>query len=292
LRTDSEEYYRNCSNIERQLSYHLRKPALVQQRGEETYLIIRADAGELPRQLPAVRTTAQLSTTSEVLHLDFSVRSPDNDRICLRFLQFMLQDPLYNNGALWQPQAGKPFFLKTAERVTDAVVRHVGYSLRALITPDGELGLCIDVVRKYVNSRPLPTYMTRDAFARLKGRWCVYRFGHTWYEIQLCALDDRHVGEYLITDNGKGVSLIEYLTVKSPKPLPPELAQMPSDAAVVVYRTNTGEDRAAPGALCYPVINEVDQQRLNMTMEPHRRRQLIHDFTRRFLTKCAIGIKR
>src|SRR5262249_34852302 len=146
---------------------------------------------------PLIRVAVQFELVSEKLRLDYAERSPENDEICLRFLQFTLQAPLRSHPQLWQPGAGQPFFKKTPEFTTQNLAVYMGYSVRAVVTPEMGLGLCVGVVSKSVSKFPLPRRIIRDQLKHWKGRHCIYHFGHQWYEIQISGLDDRNVSDYI-----------------------------------------------------------------------------------------------
>src|SRR5215216_2132395 len=96
------------------LSYSLKNPVTVFARGEDTMLAVRDDKElELPSEVMLVGTKVKFEPQGEQLTLDFCCRSPENDLIALRFLQFLVQAPLLRRNDLWRPRAGGPFFLKT-----------------------------------------------------------------------------------------------------------------------------------------------------------------------------------
>jgi len=293
LDPSQSEYHQNCQHIKRKLSYHLRDPVTVIQRDDSPHLVVREVAAEPPSPFPLVRTAVMFEPCPEILKLDYTVRSPDNDEICLRFLQFMIQAPLHRNPTLWQPGAGRPFFKKKATRLTSDLSLYEGFSVRAVLTPDAGLGLCVDVTSKTVSTPSLPHQIARDEFANWKGRHCIYHYGHQWYEIQVRALSDLSVSEYLIEQNGTWLSLLDYIVQESKKPIPPELAQTPHDASVILYQDNRGQERAVPTPLCYPVYGtddeEASRQHRSTILPPHRRRSKILAFANQYLERLQFG---
>lgn len=294
LHREHDEYYQNLQAITRKLSYALKAPVISVERDEIPYLVIPNDAGDPPSPFPLVRAApAIFEAVPGVFQLDYTLRSPENDQICLRFLQFMIQAPLYRRSELWQPGAGEAFFQKRWDQSNHGVVRYTGFSIRAVVTSEGGLGLCVDVTAKTVSRTPLQVHLSRNAFHRWRGRHCIYHYGHQWYEIRLDALSDMNATEYCIQKDGRYIPILEYAFEESRKPLPEELVRVPHDASVVIYHSSRDEERGALAPLCYPVIGPNDEagrsQHSRAILEPHIRRRMIRDFTHRYLQSLEFG---
>ena len=268
------------------------------ERDGTPYLVVLNDGKEPPPYLALVRVTVSFEPIPDVMKLDYTLRSPENDTICLRFLDFIIQSPLYANQELWQPGAGQPFFKKVAEQPrnggdTGEINQYAGFAVRATVTPTGGLGLCVDVTSKAISRTPLPAHLTHDEFARWKDKHVIYRYGHSWYDIQLVGLSDSSATEYLITRDRKTLSLLEFAVQECQKPIPSELAQVPHDAAVVMYTNNRGEARGALAPLCYPVYGTDDgsagSQHRYTIMPPHQRRKAIRAFVQQYLQRIRFG---
>ena len=279
IRPDDPEYHQNLQTLVRKLSYSLRSPVTSIIHDGEPRLVIRDDAANPPSPFPLVRATAYLDRLSETYTLDYTKSTEETDPIRLRFVQFMLQAPLSSNPQLWQPGSGEPFFEKTAAETFGQISRFAGFAVRAVLMPDGRIGLCVDVKNKFLGTKPLPAHTMRDQFRRWKGRHFIYHYGHQWYDVQAHELSDLNVTELLVRRDGEFVSLLQFIVDASRKPIPQELAQLPHDAAVLHYQNNTGESRAAPLGLCYPVFDtqEPEVQRYHHTtiLKPHERREMI-----------------
>jgi hypothetical protein len=293
IRPDDPEYHQNLQTLVRKLSYSLRSPVTSIIQDGEPRLVIRDDAANPPSPFPLVRATAYLDRLPDTYTLDYTKSTQETDPIRLRFVQFMLQAPLSSNPQLWQPGSGEPFFEKTAAESFGQISRFAGFAVRAVLTPDGGIGLCVDVKNKFLGTKPLPAHMTRDQFRRWKGRHFIYHYGHQWYDVQAHELSDLNVTELLVRRDGEFVSLLQFIVDASRKPIPQELAQLPHDAAVLHYQNNTGESRAAPLGLCYPVFDtqEPEVQRYHHTtiLKPHERREMIHRFVGRFVQNLRFG---
>jgi hypothetical protein len=110
LRKGQRQYYENCQNLQKKLSYRLRQPVTVTERHGEPYLVVPIGVGPIPVEYPLVLTKVQIEPLNEVFELDFTWRVPDTDSLCVRFLHFAIQAPLWNSVRLWQPQSGGPLY--------------------------------------------------------------------------------------------------------------------------------------------------------------------------------------
>jgi hypothetical protein len=294
LRPDQDNYYQNRQHLIRKLSYSLRSAVEIITRAGEPILVVKHDAQEPPKDLMLVGTQVMLEPLDAQEVLDYTVRSPENDAICLRFLAFLVQSPLHNHGDLWQPGAGKAFFERTAERYGETLSLFRGYSVRPVITPTGEIGLCVDVHSKLIGRRPLSSRMTRQEFQRLKGTHCAYHFGNSWYEIALSDFSDLNVSQQKFPlQNGQMVSLYDYIIQQTSKPLPEEIDKLPKDSGVVMYNDNRNSSKSAAAALCYQIYGNDDRQAQrefpSLAIPPFQRRKLTHDFVQRHLTRLRFG---
>ena len=77
------------------------------------------------------------------------------------------------------------------------------------------------------------------------------------------------------------------------KPLPPEMAQLPHDCAVVAYQNNRGEERAAPTPLCFPLLDTHTEEAAGLQgrtiMGPYPRFCGIQGFVRGYLRSLRFG---
>ncbi len=294
LHPDQAEYFQNRQILERKLSYTLRKPVAVIERDGIPFVVVPEEVSALPADVPLVRVVVQLKPGETTFDLDYTRRTPETDAIALRFLRFLIQAPLYADRRLWQPASGRPFFPRTPDRTEGGIHCYVGFAVRPVVTPDGGLGLCVDVVSGYVGARALPSKLTRDDFVRSwKGRKCIYHFGEKWYEIRLHALDDRTVSQYRFVKDGKTWILIDYVLDQVSRPLALDLANLAEDAAVGLYMDNRGNELAAPMPLCYPVFDtsseQVAQQHRRAILAPHERRELTHSLVEKYLRALKFG---
>ena len=160
LHSEQAEYHQNIQIISRRLSYATHTPVTVIEHEGEPNLVLRDDSPEPPSPYKLVRRTVYFDRIPGIRQLDYAERNPENDEICLRFVNFIVQTPLNSNPLLWQPGSGEPFFEKTPSFEQKDVVRYTGFSVRAVITQDGGIGLCIDVKHRMASRVPLPVRLT------------------------------------------------------------------------------------------------------------------------------------
>lgn len=293
LNREHAQYYQNRQLIARKLSYALKNPVTIVEYDGQPHLVLRDDAPEPKSPFHLVRTVVYFDPVAETRSLNYTIRNEENDVICLRFLQFMLQEPLGANPLLWQPGSGQPFFEKAAAEQHQTLNRYAGFSVRVASTPNGGLGLCVDVCNKIVSSKALPIHLTLSEFRNWRGRHCIYHYGHRWYEIQLQELSDLKAIEYLVPRGTENLPILEYISRESEKPIPEELATLPHDASVVLYMSNQENLYGAPSGLCYPVQgtneNETSAFHGSTIPKPHERRAMIHRFVGQYLMSLRFG---
>lgn len=292
LQPNHPQYFQNIDTLVHDLSYSLQRPVTTAHDENQLFLIVRDDARQVSDHVDLIRATAYLDPVDGTFELDYTRRSPENDELCMRFLQFMLREPLGLDKRLWSPGAGQPFFTFDPMSTGRDIDHFRGFNVRVVVTPDGGMGLCIEVANKYVRQRPLPIHLIHDEFERLKKRSCIYHYGHTWYEFKPQFLSDLNVSECLVTDDD--IPLLQFIRNVTKKPFPSDLAALPTDASVVYYFNKKREQRSAPAALCYPVCGPQDRDMKKLhsrsIIDPEPRRALIHRYQREFLNNLKVGL--
>ena len=287
------EYYQNRQKLIQKLSYKLKHPVTIIENENKPYLVVAANAPKVPESYPIIRGVVYFSPTNNTFNLDYSLRTQQNDEICIRFLHFMVQSYLFGQSRLWQPSSGKPFFEKKPYRDFGDILLFRGFSVRPTFTQGNEIGLCVDIQHKFVSKMPLPNYLDEQKFQRYKAKRCVYHFGHQWYEIQLSELSDLNVTEEMIPDGDGLTSLLDYAISHSRKPIPQDLASVTQDSAVVHYFDNRNNDRAAIAGLCHLVYGTADpaiqKYHSHTVLEPDSRRFSIRQAVEHYLREIAFG---
>jgi hypothetical protein len=255
LNNAPNEYYANCQHIIRKLSYSLKSPITIIHDQNNPFLIT-PEGVQPPNTLSLIGTSVRFEKDKTV-DLDYTNYSPQNVIICQRFLDFAAQGLLFDQTKLWQPTAGKPFYLKEGKLLKGNLTFFRGYALRATLTPNNQWGFCVDMTSKIVACNPLPYQISQNQFEQWKNRTVVYHYGHQWYEIKLTAISDLNASEYIIPDTDK--NLLEWAVEHCRKPIPQELANVPHDATVGIYLDNQEKAHGALLSLCYPVIRTNDK---------------------------------
>jgi len=288
------DYYSNRQYLIKKLSFKLHQPVTIIDRGQEPFLVV-PDNVLFPMSHPVGGgKDVYFEPIDEVFTLDYTERSPENDIICLRFLEFLIQTPFYGHSELWQPKSGGPFFNRTPENPNDRIYHFLGFRLRPAITEVGGIALRVHVTSKYVSRDPLPYDIKRRDFERFKKNHFIYLYGHQWYEVAGLSVNDLNVSQYkVLTKDGNKVSLLEYAFAESKKPVPKRLAQVGSDTAVLTYLNNTRQERGAIASLCHRVFGPHDADAKGIhrqsIMPAHKRRDLAIQFANRFFGQLQFG---
>ncbi len=293
LRRDDPAYYSNLERLVRRLSFQMKAPVTTYDKKGETFLVVPIESREPPDHVMLVGVVAVLKDTGDVISLDFTEAHPEFNPVRLRFLQFIFQGALWKDSRLWQPGAGQPFFFKKPAKQLGAIDLYEGFAMRVALHPEGGFGLIVDLRRKLVSRSSLPASPTREYINALKGRSCVYKMGHNWFEVTLDGLADLNIGTPSIELEGEAVSLIDYLHRASRKPVPDSIANLSPDGAAIYYRTNGPKQRSAPAALCHLIEDTHGQDGAKYQPEtvigPQDRYEQINRLVRMFLRQVSVG---
>lgn len=292
LAADDEDFHRNINSLAQRVARDLRAPVIPLVK-EKPFLVIRDGAAEPNSSHQLVRANAVLERQDEVVTLDFGKLSAETRPIALRFLQFALQGAFWRHHDLWQPRTGGTFFERTAATVGRSIGLHRGFVARIVDLENDGFGICIDVRHKYVSSRPLPSFISRQQFAgRIRGAHVIYHYGHEWFQVRLEEINDLTVTEFTISKDSKQYSLLEYVQVHSEKPLPAELAHLPKDCSVVHYFNSRDVKMAAPSGLCYAAYStsdrDVRREHGRTLLPPRDRRRYTEEFRERYLSELKL----
>lgn len=300
LKEMDEDYDINVQYIIKSLSYSLKQPVTVVFKAKP-FLVIRNEAqvlAKLPSEYQVRRgSVVYFKEGGQPLDLNFERYTDETKGIILRFLQFDISSELNKDSRLWQPSAGDAFFSRMSSNQYGRVSVSNGFDLRAVEMPGGGLGIAVDVTKKYIDSQPLPVRLTQQDFRRLGINKChlMYQYGNRRYEIKAKEYSDLNITQCKFSrkSDGKMVTLLEDIREKFGATMPPEVANLPDDAAVLIYETNDGEERRVPAGLCYRVYDTEDPlvQKLHRKsiIDPFYRRRLIRIVYKNYLTKLKFG---
>ena len=274
-------------------SRKLKHPVTIIEIQDNPKLVIKNDneiLKKISRENDLGRITVYFELTDEVFDLDFTSSSIETKKICLRFLQFDLNDELRKNPKLWQSETGGPFLLKNSE-VIDGIAIFKGFSFRVIQLPDFGFGIIIDATRKFAYSQSLDPYLKKeDFYKKFKGKSFIYKY-HPWYEIKVKEYADLNVSQFKID----GITLIDFVRNIVPKPHSSTLANLPSDSVVLEYYTTNGETRGAPAGLLNQVLDfqEINNPEINRnsTIIPQHRFEEIRSYKYNFFNHITFGNK-
>lgn len=290
-------YYRNRQLLINRLSRRRGEtsPVTIIDVEEQPYLVLRGDTSVPESPYMVVGQSVYFDDPSEHIPLDFRGTDENSRAICQRFLDFSLQGALWRHSGLWQPSAGAPFYGKPAtEMFDDDIAMYRGFTARTVPLPDGRFGVALDIRHRFLAGTPLPTRPGPFERQRCINRGLTYRMGHQWYDIRSVAVHDLNVSEVQFEHPATGypVSLLDYLIEMSRKPIPEELAALPADAGVLLYKQN-GLDRFAPAGLCYPIedteTGRAARHHRRTILAPGVRHDLIAETCRRYLKQLHFG---
>jgi hypothetical protein len=286
--TDIDDYYSVVQMMSRRLSEITHSPCILQKKNG-TLVISQPEGHEaLPSEFPVVGAQALIEPISGIHELRFGSLAPDEVELALRFLQFSAVGLLKNHPLFWIPKSGATIFNKMPNQFfsqqTNTVNMYRGFTFRFMSLPKSKIGLCVDVGRKYVDSRPLPAIITKDDFRKYKGRNCVYEYGDTWYQVKIEGLLDLNVSQVKLPD---GSTLYEHVQNLQHSHKSPLIAALPKDCSVLTYHTSRGEVRRIPSALCRlayktqsPVVSRYHSYTI---LEPEQRKKEIQYVVDRYL---------
>ena len=109
LNRQSQDYFKNRDFIIRRLGYSLKAPVEIFEVDDEIFLAVPESAPDLPDSLMMVRTPVRLDPVSGIRILDYTVAVRRRIGCATRFINFMVQGPLWSKLALWQPRSGAGF---------------------------------------------------------------------------------------------------------------------------------------------------------------------------------------
>lgn len=286
---ESEDYDTNIQYMVEGLSYALKHPVTSIHRDDKPFLVVR-DEAEIVAKVPSEFTVKReelvyLRKVTEPFSIDFSNYSSVRE-IVLRFLQFDIQTELNNLSTLWQPSSGDAFFNQDPYRTENGVAIFNGFFVRAVELPKGGLGFSLDVTKKYISEKPMKVNMTRRDFENLgqaKPHF-IYQYGNKKYEFKAEQFSDLTASEFKFPrlEDGVMVNLLDDVRSKFGRSMPPEVAKLPDNASLLIYKTNTNQERRAIAGLCYQVFDTEDP-RINRL----HRQSILDPFFRRMFIRAA-----
>jgi hypothetical protein len=303
LSDSNDEYDSHKQYIIKKLSYDLAHPVTVISKltdddEKADFLVIRDDdeiAAQVPVSFDLKRGDSVLfKPTKDALSLDFLAVDNENLEICRRFLQFSLADSFDKIHSLWSPGSGKPYFSKNIDKTFNGIDIYKGFIPRVVDLEEGGWGIDIEVTKKFISHTPLDKYISRKDFNKVPSNHFVYHYGNKWYEVMCDEWSDLNASEYLFTreSDGKKVTILQDLREKfNGINMPPEIASLPDDISLLLYKNNKGLIRRIPAALCYRILDTEEIGTLHdmSILEPFFRRKYIWVVRKKYLDRLYFG---
>lgn len=300
LNNSIDDYDTNIQYLIKNLSFFLKHPVSVIVKDEMPCLVIKDDT-DIISKMP----NEYLVKGSEIVYfkkidakftLDFINYTAVTKPIIMRFLQFDIQTELNKNSSLWQPGSGDAFFNQNSTDGNDSVAIYNGFFVRVLELPQGGFGFSVDITKKYIARNPLDVHLTRNEFKnqKINNSHLVYRYGSKRYEIKATHYNDLNASQHkFVNSNGCLISLLQDTQERFGKSMPPEVANLPDNAAVISYHTNLHEERSVIAGLCYKVYDTEDplvkKLHKKSIVDPFLRRKYIRIVRYNYLSKLMYG---
>jgi len=290
---DGTEYHKNVNLLVRRLSFMMKAPFVSLVRNGEQFVAVPSDVTDFPVDHRVVRAMVKLVPTGQPLHLSFGTCGDEYDGLRLRYLDFVLQSPLYANRHLWQPGSGQPYFHKRPLKRLDDVDLYDGVSVRAARHPEGGFGIICDVRSKFVSRTPIGARADRKRLGKLINRSCLYKMGDYWYQFRIDAVSDWKVGEPSLFEDDVPISLAQQLVRTAGNAAPKSIIDLDPEGRAVEYFTSTNERRMAPTELCF-LIEDTHGRRAaryqrQTILSPPERRSRVNTFIKRYLSDVDVG---
>jgi len=291
LHDSEDDYDNNIQYIIKKLSYQLKHPVTVIHREAKAFLVVRDEAEVIAKVPPEFLVKRDdivyLKKIDESVAIDFVNYEPFRE-IVIRFLQFDIQSQLNNLTSLWQPVSGDAFFNQNIYRVVNGVAIYNGFFVRVVELPEGGFGFSIDVTKKYVSETPLNFNLTRRDFERLgmPRPHFIYQYGNQKYEFRAEQFSDLDASQFKFPRPGDGcmVTLLEDIRSKFGRSMPPEVAKLPDNSSVLIYKTNDNKERRVIAGLCYKVFDTEDTK-----VSKLHRQSILDPFYRRMFIRAGFG---
>lgn len=241
---------RALQQLIKQLAYRLKGPVALVSGGDQPVLAVAADAPVVAgEELNLSPWVARLEPLDGVTNIDVCDTSPERGRITRAFLEFALRGHLMRDAARWG--SGRRWFSKApAGRSVGSVLRYPGFVWQ-LLEVEGSLYVSIDLTSKYVSSQSLSAGYP---FAQdVRFRHCLYRFGHSWYEVQLMKILSVSIEQHRFLPAGlaRSLDVFSYTRSHCDRSAPWIASLDPASPAIIYRYPGNNVERCGALQLCW-----------------------------------------
>lgn len=246
------DHYDKCLNqLQKRVTYELKRPVALVRRGDLHCLAIPSDA-DLPRlEQQVMPFVAQLVPDTLTHRLALDNLSPDEAAIGTTFLTYALRTPLMRDHELWG--GVNRYFQKAAVTRNDLgaeVDIYAGFVWNLFIGDGRRIFLTVDLTTRYVDRRWLTERLGSMNIVELRGRHCLYHFGHEWYIVQFGGLTGQTVAAQRFVPEGstEAVDVLTYTQERWRANRPPWVQNLDPTGPAMMYRY-PGNRKERHGAL-------------------------------------------
>jgi hypothetical protein len=248
-----DNQYQTLQQLKTKLSYEIQQPIAILP-GSSPRLAIPAHVQLLKREYQLSPHVVSLKTAKDKRVLDFGAVTDEKRPLAKEVLRFALTKPLMKNRNLWG-RARRWSFKDGIEK--DGVVSYPGFAWQ-VIDLDGVFYLVVDPKTKYVAANPLNGSAFSD-WEEFRFKRCLYRFGDSWYEVQIFQASDRAIRDQrFVTPDGDTHDVYTYTKKHAPGRTPWIRDLDPDGPSVIYHYPNNSLDRFGALELCWPTVRTDD----------------------------------
>jgi len=274
---DAPDYEKHMQQLVQILSRETRSPCVIIKENDQPFVVQPVESKDIPDSVDVAGTKILIQKEEGERELHFDDLSDNDANIAIGFLEFSLKGPLYASHELWLPKSSSICYQRTPDEDFRNLSRGVdmfkGFRFKLIRLPNNQIGISIDVSRKYISRDPLPSTITEDDFRKYKHKKCVYEYGKNWYEIRIASRHDQLTADELELPNGK--SLFKDVHDKAMGQKSERLLALPKNSTVLIYYTSDNQPRHVPSGLCrltyktsHPSVKRIHHKAM---MPPHMR---------------------
>ncbi len=291
-------YDKNLNQLVKSVVYGTKQPVALLRRGDTHYLAQPVDAPLPALEQPLMPHVARLEPRPEVYPLDLEHLGEDAMPIAQAFLRYALRTPLMRDRGLWSSPNGARVYCKQPlfSQGGAGIDVYPGFAWSVVVEGDGRLFLALDTCVRYVDRLWLPERLGSADARTVRGRHCLYHFGHDWYIVQFSALTGAFISEQLFLPQGRKepVDVLTYTREYWKGNEPPRLRGLdPDDPAILYNYPGRREQKYGALGLCkltytteHPLTGSLHGRSI---LDPTRRFSQIRETVARRFSGARLG---